>query len=370
MIRIGLIGTGGIALANHLPGVHRCGDARVTALCDNNPQVLAEAARVSGIERVHADPLALIAGGDLDAVIIATPNRSHHPVAMSAIRAGLHVLCEKPLAMTVEEAREMAAAADGAGVRHMTAFTYRFVPAMRYCKHLVTQGYVGEPWHFRAQRFQDWGRRALGWRQRLADAGSGELGDMLSHRIDYGHLLVGPIARVTAQTRLLVPSRVDAAGQEHAADAEDWVACLASFESGATGVFESTKVATGRGEGARSHDYCEVNGPEGTLVYELAHPQRLLAARRGGSGLDEVRVPDEWLTYSGAALEAGIDPQQAFRWDQNLEFVSAIREGRPCTPSFHDGVRVQEVMEAILQSAREGIAVTVDRADRGPAIPA
>jgi predicted dehydrogenase len=359
MIRIGLIGTGGIALANHLPGVGRCGDARVTALCDSNPQVLAEASRVSGIERTFADPHALIAAGEVDAVIIATPNRSHHPIATEAIAAGLHVLCEKPLALTVAEAREMAEAADHAGVRHMTAFTYRFVPAMRYVKHLVSQGFVGEPWHFRAQRFQDWGRRALGWRQRLVDAGSGEVGDMLSHRIDYGHLLVGPIVRVMAQTQLLVPSRVDAQGQEHPADAEDWVGCLATFASGASGVLESTKVATGRGEGGRSHDYCEVNGPEGTLVYELAHPQRILTARRGGSGLDEVPVPAEWLTYSGAALEAGVDPQQAFRWDQNVEFVSAIREGRPCTPSFHDGVRVQEVMEAVARSAREGRQIDV-----------
>jgi predicted dehydrogenase len=359
MIRIGLIGTGGIALANHLPGVARCGDARVTALCDRHPGVLEAAVRASGITRAFADPGALIESGEVDAVVIATPNRVHHPIAMAAIAAGLHVLCEKPLALTLREAREMADAADRAGVRHMTAFTYRFVPAMRYLKHLVSQGFVGEPWHFRAQRFQDWGRRALGWRQRLADAGSGEIGDMLSHRIDYGHLLVGPIARVMAQTQLLVPMRVDAAGAEHPADAEDWVGCLATFASGASGVLESTKVATGRGEGGRSHDYCEVNGPEGTLVYELAHPQRILAARRGASGLAEVPVPAEWLTYSGAALEPGLDPQQAFRWDQNLEFVAAIREGRPCSPSFDDGVRAQAVMEAIQQSARDAREVDV-----------
>jgi predicted dehydrogenase len=241
----------------------------------------------------------------VDAVVIATPNRSHHPIAMAAIAAGLHVLCEKPLALTLREAREMAEAADRAGVRHMTAFTYRFVPAMRYVKHLVSQGFVGEPWHFRAQRFQDWGRRALGWRQRLADAGSGEIGDMLSHRIDYGHLLVGPIARVMAQTQLLVPMRVDAPARSTRPTRRTGSGCLATFASGASGVLESTKVATGRGEGGRSHDYCEVNGPEGTLVYELAHPQRILAARRGGSGLAEVPVPAEWLTYSGAALEPG-----------------------------------------------------------------
>ena len=200
MIRVALIGTGQISLANHLPGIGRCRDAAVTALCDTSPEALAHAARISGIARTWTDPDALIREADVDAVIIATPNVSHRPIALAAIARGLHVLCEKPLAMTLAEAVEMAAAADAAAVSHMTAFTYRFVPAMRYLHHLVREGYVGEPWHFRAQRFMDWGRQALGWRQQAALAGSGQVGDMLSHRIDFGHLLVGDIAEVMAHT--------------------------------------------------------------------------------------------------------------------------------------------------------------------------
>ena len=200
----------------------------------------------------------------MDAVIIATPNRCHYPITMAAIAAGMHVLCEKPIAMTLAEARgDGCARPTRAGVRHMTAFTYRFVPAMRYMHRLVRDGFVGEPWHFRAQRFQDWGRRYLAWRQRAADAGTGEIGDMLSHRIDYGHLLVGPIARVMASTRRVWDSRVDAEGVEHPSDLEDWVACIAEFEAGATGVLESTKLATGCGEGARSRDRVELNGAGG-----------------------------------------------------------------------------------------------------------
>ena len=138
--KVALIGTGGIALANHLPGVSRCPDAAVTALCDTNPAVLAEASRASGITRTWTDPLALVRESGVDAVIIATPNSSHYPITMAAVAAGMHVLCEKPIAMSLTEALEMARAADAAGVRHMTAFTYRFVPAMRYMQRLVARG--------------------------------------------------------------------------------------------------------------------------------------------------------------------------------------------------------------------------------------
>jgi predicted dehydrogenase len=347
---VALIGTGGIALANHLPGVSRCPEAAVTALCDTNPAVLAEASRASGITRTWTDPFALIRESGVDAVIVATPNRSHYPITMAAVAAGMHVLCEKPLAMTLAKAVEMARAADAAGVRHMTAFTYRFVPAMRYMERLVREGFVGTPWHFRAQRFQDWGRRYLGWRQRAADAGTGEIGDMLSHRIDYGHLLLGPIVRVMASTRRMWDTRADGAGVEHASDLEDWVACLAEFETGTTGVLESTKVATGYGEGGRSRDRVEVNGPEGSLIYELKDPLQLVGARRGGL-LGEMAVPHDLLTYTGKPLAADIDPQQAFRWDQDAEFIAAIEDSRPAVPSFHDGARVQAVMEAIVASA-------------------
>src|SRR6185503_19036510 len=121
---------------------------------------------------------------DVQAVIIATPNFTHAPIAKAAIAAGKHVLCEKPLAMNYPEAREIAEAAERAGIRHMTAFTYRFVPAMRYLAHLTKSGALGRPYHYRSCRLQDWGNRPLGWRQVSKLAGSGELGDMLSHRID------------------------------------------------------------------------------------------------------------------------------------------------------------------------------------------
>ena len=358
-VRVALIGTGKIALANHLPGIRLSRDAEITALCDPNPAALAEASHQSGITRTWSDPFALLKEAPVDAVIVATPNRFHRDIVVAAAGSGRHVLCEKPLALTVEEAESMLRSVEQAGVRHMTAFTYRFVPAMRYLRHLVHSGAIGTPWHFRAQRFQDWGRAALGWRQRLADAGSGEVGDMLSHRLDFGHSVIGPITRVMAQTSQVWATRLDDAGDLQPSDTEDWVGCLTEFRGGVTGVFESVKTATGYAGGVTSRDWCEVHGSDGAAAYELAHPLRILRAGAGGN-YETVSVPAEFRKVAGSPRDGDADPWQGFRYDQDYEFIDAIHAKRDCEPSFVDGLRVQAVMAAIARSAREQRAVHLD----------
>jgi predicted dehydrogenase len=179
---------------------------------------------------------------------------------------------------------------------------------------------------------------------------------MLAHRLDFGHYLVGPIARVMGRMR-----QVHAERGGRASDVEDWVGCLVEFESGATGVFESAKTCAGRGDGPTGQDFCEVNGTEGSLVYELGDPHHVGRARPSGA-FERIPVPRELLTPPGAPRDplAG-DPLQAFRYDQAYEFVSAIREGRDCLPSFADGVRVQAVIEAVVASERERREVEVPR---------
>jgi predicted dehydrogenase len=322
--------------------------------------VLAHAASTIPSARTFSSVTDLIASDAVDAVIIATPNHVHREITLAAVRAGKHVLCEKPLALTTADAREMERAADAAGVRHMTAFTYRFVPAMRYMRHLVSSGSLGTPLHFRARRFQDWGRRALGWRQLQAQAGTGELGDMLSHRLDYAHMLVGPVAQVMAMTQRVWETRLDAAGASFPADVEDWVAVVATFAVGASGVFESTKTATGHGEGSHSEDHCEVNGTEGTVIYSLTDPLHVRIGRAGGTQLQREPVPAQWLKVPQSPRDpASGDPVQTFRYDQDAEFIQAIRDQRPCEPSFRDGVRVQALMDAIVESAESSRAITV-----------
>src|SRR5215218_7441547 len=314
-LRVGIIGSGGIALANHLPGFALCPGARVVALCDSDPATLDKASRQTGIAATFTDYRKLLGETDVDAVVIATPNAFHAPIAHAAIERRKHVLCEKPIAMNLPEALGMLKAAEAAGVRHMTAFTYRFVPAMRYMSHLVHTGAIGRPFHFRASRFQDWGTRNLGWRQVKKLAGSGELGDMLSHRIDYGHVLIGPVARLVARTQRFIDDR-----QGHPSDLDDWVAILADYESGTTGVLESTKLASGRGEGHYGQDLCEVNGSEGTIAYSTQRPLELRVGKLGAKELGTVPVPKEFLVHPGSPRDpAKGDPLVTFRYDQDFE---------------------------------------------------
>ena len=364
MIGIAIIGSGQIALANHLPGFSYCPDTRVVALCDSNPQVLEAAAKSTDIKNTYTDYNEVLKRDDVSAVVIATPNVFHAPITFAACAAGKHVLCEKPIAMNLPEAMEMVKAAEKANVRHMTAFTYRFVPAMQYMLHLVKRGDIGRPYHFRAQRFQDWYDRNLGWRQVKKMAATGEIGDMLSHRIDYGHILIGPIRRLVADMRRFVDSR---GGQP--ADVDDWVSIIAEFESEAgerapTGVLESTKLATGRGEGHRGLDLCEVNGSEGTIAYTTQKPLELLIGKKGDPELHRIPVPPEFLVWPGSPRDPNEgDPLATFRYDQDFEFIDAIRHHRPCWPSLRDGARVQAVIDAALVSDQQKKWVDVPRVD-------
>jgi predicted dehydrogenase len=348
-IGVAIIGCGGITLQNHLPGIALCPEASVVALCDQDSSVLDRASRQSGIAAVSTRYEEIVQREDVHAVIIATPNRFHAPIALAAIAQGKHVLCEKPLAMNAAEARQMAEAADQAGVRHMTAFTYRFVPAMRYLAHLVEKGALGQPYHFRSCRLQDWGDRALGWRQVKATAGTGELGDMLSHRIDFSHLLMGPMRRLTAQAKRFLENR-----QGHPSELEDWVAILAEFVNGATGVLESSKMATGRNESWRSRDYVEINGSDQSYVFLTERWNELLVGKPNGPGLEKITIPESFWTWPGSPRDPSAgDPLVTFRYDQAFEFIDAIRSQRSCASSFHDGARAQAIMDAAIRSAAE-----------------
>jgi predicted dehydrogenase len=375
-VGVAIIGTGAIALANHLPGLALCPAAKVVALCDSEPATLEKASRQVPGARTYADWREVIRDDAVDAVIIATPNNTHPPIAVAAVAAGKHVLCEKPLALKFSEALVMYRAAEDAGVRHMTAFTYRFVPAMRYMKHLIDHGDVGVPYHFRAQRFQDWNQRPLGWRQRKNLAGSGELADMLSHRIDYAHHLIAPIARLVADLKNFLPTR---GGQP--SDVDDWVSMICEFhpynppptpgQSAApprtvrtapqtTAVLESTKLATGRGEGHRGQDTIEINGSEGTLVYSTQKPLHLQIGKKADADLRTIDVPPEFHVWPGSARDPQQgDPLVTFRYDQAVEFIDAITQDRPCAVSFRDGAMAQAVMDAAIRSHDQRMWVTV-----------
>jgi predicted dehydrogenase len=352
-LRIGLVGVGGVCDAVHYPGFSRIEGVEIAGICEPSDSLRAARRKEWGIEACFADIGDMLAQVKPDAVAIATPNVYHKELIFQALEAGCHVMCEKPLGMDLAETREIYEAGKRSGLRHMTAFTYRFVPALNYIRHLVQSGELGTIRHARFQRLQDWGERAIGWRQYKDQAGSGELGDMGIHRIDFAEDLLGPITSLCASSKQLVPRDQTRDGEPcRPQDVEDWVAWIVEFAGGTTGVFEMGKLSKGFGPGG-DHDQAELNGTEASVVYRLHEPHQILFGGRGKPY--EVRpVPAEFLKRHGSPRDPQEgDPVRTFRYDQAWEFVSAIRAGRDCVPSFYHGMRAQAVAEAILVAAAE-----------------
>lgn len=359
-IGVGVIGLGGISHSVHLPGLKLCEQAEIVALCDADAGRLQQTAQEYHVRQTFTEYERLLQHPGVDAVVIATPTVLHAPIARAAIAAGKHVLVEKQLGMSYAETVEMYEAASAAGVIHMTAFTYRFVPAMRYLKHLVGQGVIGLPRQVRVARLQDFPETFLGWRQQRHLAGSGEVGDMGAHRIDFCHDVIGPIARVVGLTRTFAPLRPAADGEALPADVEDASVFLAEFatgvgvEQGTVASFDLSKVVKGRGKGGYGLDEFEVHGTEGTLIYHLHSPHEILVGRPDGT-LETREVPREFLVYPRSPRDPSVgEPTVTFRYDQDFAFIQAIFTGeRSDIPTFYDGMRCQAVIDSVLQSARE-----------------
>ena len=352
-LRVGLVGTGGVCAGVHYPGLRLIPGVEIAGICEPDETLRQKRQAEWGIEAAFERLDALLDAVAPDAVCIAVPNVYHYELIVQALDAGCHVLCEKPLGMDFAQTREIYARGKASGRRHMTAFTYRFVPAINYIRHLVQTGVLGPIRHARFQRLQDWGERAIGWRQYKSQAGSGELGDMGIHRLDFAEDLLGPIEAVCSAAKQLVPRDRTREGEPcPPQDVEDWIAWIAEFASGTTGVFEMGKLSKGYGPKG-DHDLAELNGEEASVVYRLHAPHEVLFAPRGEPYQSRL-VPAEFLKRPNAPRDPSVgDPVQTFRYDQAWEFVSAIREGRDCVPSFYHGMRAQAVADSILQAAAE-----------------
>jgi predicted dehydrogenase len=350
-VRIGIIGAGAVSDYHHVPGIRLDSRAELVAVADTDPKLLEKRKAEWGVSIASTDPIAVATHRDVDAVIIATPNFTHKPIALAAARAGKHIMAEKPLGLNKGEVRAMYEAAREAGVVHMTAFTYRFAPSMKYLRHLLKSGALGTPRHFRSQRFLDWPETSWGWRQYKDKAGAGDLYDMTIHRLDFALDLLGPVARVCGAVARFAPRTVTPDGKPcPPSDVDDWSCLIGEFASGATGVWEGTTLAKGYGRDGFGHEWAEINGSEGSAVYRLHEPNTILVGKTGHD-LAPVSVPDEFLRPKGSPRNPHEGkPATVFRYDLTWEFVSAIVEGRPAVPSFYDGLNAQIIADAVLES--------------------
>jgi len=363
-VRVGIIGAGQVSDYHHVPGIRLDPRATLVGVCDRDESLLESRKSDWDVDFVTTSVDELLAG-DLDAVIIATPNFVHREQAVAAARAGKHIMCEKPLGVSTAEAREMYEVARDEGIVHMTAFTYRFAPSMRYMRHLVKTGHLGEPRHFRSQRFLDLPETSWGWRQYKARAGAGDLYDMTTHRLDFAVDLLGPIKSVCGAVAHFA-DRTETVTGEYCppSDVDDWSSLIGEFASGAVGVWEGTTLAKGYKRGGFGHEWAEINGSEGSAVYRLHEPNTILLGS-ATRDLEPVEVPAEFLKPEGSPRDPSEgEPATVFRYDLMWEFVSAIVEKRAAVPDFLDGLRAQVIADAVLESHSSRRWVDIDEPRR------
>jgi predicted dehydrogenase len=362
---------------------------RLRALCGRDASRVAEAGRRLGWESTETDWRRLLARPDIDLVDVCTPGDTHAEIAVAALEAGKHVLCEKPLANTVAEAQAMADAAEraaGHGVRAMVGFTYRRVPAVALARRLVEQGRIGEIRHVRAQYLQDWIADPLApmsWRLQKDRAGSGALGDIGAHIVDLAQHITGQhVVTVNGLLETFVRERPlpsgptatllggDTAGAELTTGGatelktgratgqvtvDDAAVFLARFTDGAVGVFEATRFATGRKNAIR----LEVNGSRGSLAFDFEDMNVLefYDADEPGvtAGFRRILVTEPEHPYVGHWWPAGhgLGYEHGFT-HQAADLVTAIGRGEQPLPSFADGLQVQCVLAAVERSAELG----------------
>jgi predicted dehydrogenase len=363
-IRVGIIGAGRIAGFVHVPSLKLCPDlCEVIAVASRTTEKAKAFAQQWSIPRVHSDWAALLADPEVDAVVICPPSGLTHSVARAAIAAGKHILCEKPLGLNSSEARELQVTADKAGITHMVAFTFRFVPALRYLKRLVGEGHFGEIRHWRMSYFTDFmldPSRPAAWRNQRAQAGAGILADMGSHGIDFARHLLGDIAAVSGVSRLYVRERPHSSGSGSIpVDTEDACAFSVEFANGAIGTFDLNRAVAGRGGTGRANYQCiEVHGTGGAAIYELIHPFELQISL--GSAMTRTQqwakaeVPFDLMRYPGSPRNPHLDdPLVGYKLDQGVAFLRGIRGETQDYPTFRDGAEVQKVVDAVEHAARE-----------------
>ncbi|KKD02827.1 Gfo/Idh/MocA family protein [Streptomyces sp. WM6386] len=350
----------------------------LSAICGRDPAAVRAAADRHGWAAAETDWRALIARDDVDLVDICTPGDSHAEIAVAALAAGKHVLCEKPLANTVEEAAVMAQAAEEAyerGRLAMVGFNYRRVPATAHARNMVAEGRLGRLRHVRVTYLQDWlvdPEFPLTWRLRKEHAGSGSLGDLGAHIIDLAQYLAGErLAGVSALTETFVRERPLPVGATSGLSAvtsagtgqvtvDDAALFTGRFISGALASFEATRYATGRKNALR----IELNGERGSLAFdlerlnELSYHDATEPAAHAGFRRILVTEPDHPYLDAWWPPGHGLGYEHSFV-HQARDLVHAVAEGRRPEPSFTDGLQVQRVLAAVEESAEKNSVYTL-----------
>lgn len=345
-------------------------DIKMHTICGRNKEALEASAKELGWENISTSWEEVINNPEIDIVDINTPNDSHAEISIAAAKAGKHVLCEKPLAMTVAQCQEMVDAAKEAGIVHMVCHNYRRIPAIAHAKKMIEEGAIGDIYHYRARYAQDWivdPEFPLVWRLQKGISGSGAHGDINAHIIDLGRYLVGEFEEVCGMMNTFIKQRPieDSSGKADGlggaggktmgeVTVDDAALFIGKFQNGAVANLEATRFALGR----KNNIVIEINGSKGSLYFDFEDMNRLkwfdntVASDRQGFSDILVTQPGGDHPFVGQWWPPGHILGYEHTFVHTLaDFVNAVVDGSSVQPTFEDGMRNQRVMEAVEESA-------------------
>ena len=340
-------------------------------VCARNADKAAAFASQWGYERSETDWHKVVSSSDIDAIDIASPNDTHHDIALAAAAAGKIVLCEKPLGRNPAESEAMVSAVEKAGVPNTVWYNYRRVPAVTLAKKLIDEGRLGRIFHYRTVFLQDWtispelpqGGAGL-WRLDAAVSGSGVTGDLLAHNIDTAMWLNGQIGEVSALTETFIKERThNLTGKTQEVHIDDASLFLARFENGSLATFEATRYARGH----KALYTFEINGEKASIKWDLHDLHRLeyfdYADEGHLRGWKSIHITDGDHPYMShwwvPGLQIGYEDTFVH---QAADFIKSLGDGQPTCPTFREALSTDYVVDAVLRSAKSRQWVTTQRA--------
>ncbi|MCY3979527.1 MAG: Gfo/Idh/MocA family oxidoreductase [Chloroflexi bacterium] len=340
---------------------------RLVGIAGRNEAAVTAAAQRYGYEKAYTDWRDMIANDDIKVFDNGGPNDAHAEPCNAAAAAGMHVFCEKPLARTAEEAKSMLDAVESAGVKHMVAFNYRFVPAVQQAKKIVESGALGQIYHWRAVYLQEWGmdrEMESTWRFQKDICGSGALGDLGAHIIDLARFLVGEPKAVSGLAQTWITERPDGSGGMIKSDVDDGFVALLDFENGALGTVEATRFGRGR----KNFNCFEINAENGSIQFNLERLNELNVFWKHDrpdttQGFHNVLVTEAnhpyWENWWPHGHIIGWEHSFAHEFHHFFDAIVNDNDVAPYGADFVDGYRNAVICDAIMESAGSGSHVDI-----------
>ena len=336
---------------------------RLVGVCTSKKETADRAVKHGGYEFGTTDYHELLERDDIHIINCCTPNHLHKDLVIDAIKAGKHVYCDKPLTVSVEDAHQIMSVAEKSNVVHQMTFQYRFIPAIMKAKQLIDEGILGEPMSFRAlylhAGYVD-PNRPMSWRLNVDQGGAGALFDLGSHVLDLVRYLLGDCKEIFATTQTFIKDRPVSKGSSERAEVkvDDLAIMFMKMKNGAVGTVEASRIATGANDDLK----VEIHGREGAIKFELMEANWLnvydnrtegepIGGKRGFTRIETVQRYPAPASFPGPKFMVG---WERFHIASMYSFLANVVNGKPASPTFYDGYKVQEVMEYALKSSQSG----------------